>query len=463
MVKVNTATFAIPAVGTGKVRNYSNPRFQEDANFSTDTAFFGRAVSPPGHPGANEFNANPPQISPGRQARSRSGFIPPEVNDERYFIVESYFDSRVWVERKATLMAVGNHGNIWVMENNNIPISEKEAQDLADLFDLIYPLSTNILGYEYGGGPDGDGGVDGDPRIQILIYDIVDVTGKVVSAGYFWGKDHYPNNNPNLPSNEAEIFYIDSKHVNEHLDFLPFLLIHEFQHMIHFNNKIIRNFRAPAAWYNEMLSLMAEEIISSAIKDITLDTPNHPFGLMSLFLGTYPQVGMTEWNTLGETSYAKAYAFGAYLLRNFGGAELLKEMMANNETNVTSISMALDRLNPGMDFDEALFRFAEAMIYSGDSVAKDILTFDRSVSSEINGINYTAEAFDVWDITSYDPSREPIRRGQGPFIFSLTPVNMRPNSIIIQSNYAWLNVSGSINIVVEEPLDPNVKIYFLVR
>ena len=458
MVKVNTSTFIIPAANTGRVRNFSPdliyPRFQEEINFSADTAFYSSTVSPPGHPAAREFSANPPPIIDEVPVRSRSGFTSPEVGDKRSFLIESFLNSRVFIDSEATLRATGCYGNIWVLDIDKDRITDIMAEDLAALFDDVYRVSTNILGYEYGGGPDGNGGRDGDSKIQILIHDIVDGSGDVVAAGYFWGKDFYPKTQSTY-SNEAEIFYIDTSHVMENFGFMPYLLVHELQHMINFNIKYIQNGKSAATWYNELLSMMAEEIISSAVTGVSQSDRYHPLRRMSLFLDYYYLEGMTEWPGLERLSYAKAYAFGAYLSRNFGGVELLREIMSNDRVDIESLSLALNKLNPGMDFKTALVRLGEAMIYSGDSVTDDIVTFDRSVTNEINGISYTAEAFDIWK-----PNDHFI---YGPTIGILTPFQMRPHSIIIHSDLAWLNVSGSISIDVEKPLNPNVEIYFLVK
>jgi hypothetical protein len=255
------------------------------------------------------------------------------------FWVESYYNSRTFVQKQATLRATGQYGNIWIMDENygsgssSKKITTTQAQTLAAKFDSIYPIETNLLGYEYGGEPGGNGGKDGDPKIQILIYDIDAV------AGFFWGKDFYEQSQLSpTKTNLAEIFYIDASQVNDVPEYIYSALFHEFQHMINFNMKSVKHNRSSESWYNEMLSVMAEDVISPLI-GIGPANSGHPIrSRIPTFLNNYHLVGMSEWVTLSSASYAKGFAFGAYLMRNYGGANLLKEMLANNSTNIDSVT-----------------------------------------------------------------------------------------------------------------------------
>jgi len=194
--------------------------------------------------------------------------------------------------------------------------------------------------------------------------------------------------------------------------------------------------------------LMAEEVMADLI---SLPPTNwfHPAGRMPDFLQRYHEAGFTEWHQ-DLLSYARVYAFGAFLLRNFGGAELLQNIMASGAVNIASITAAL-QATAGVDFFYALRRFGEAMIFSGDSIPERALTFDRSVRNTINGFTYTSHAFDIWG------------RWNGPQIFDLTPRTMRPHSVLLQSSNAWINRWGNISITLQRPTHPNIELYLLVR
>ena len=418
------------------------------------------------HPGAREFNANPPPVEKFIQKSFRSVFIPPEVGDTREFWVETVMNNNDFVKKQATLRACGLYCNVWIMDENysvtnsdEKNVTVEQALSLADKFDLLYPLTTAILGFEYGGGPDGDGGIDGDPKIQILVYDIAVDTEDYNVVGYFWAKDYYPES-PTLYSNMAEIFYINSYILNLMPETVYSALIHEFQHMINFNVKTIEQKKNSAAWYNEMLSLMTEDIISPLI-GISPSNNGHPIQRrIGKFLETYNLAGIAEWGVGDDllASYAKGYAFGAYMLRNFGGAELLQKLLANNASNIESITLALQEMDSELNFNEALRRFGEAMIFSGSNMPiSSAKTFDTTVTCNISSIAYTAYGFDIWKRKQYSNNT------LGPLIFNAGPMEMRPYSLLVQSLPAWKNKFGNYSITLKKPNNPNIELFLMVR
>jgi hypothetical protein len=457
LVKVNTSGYIVKASNTGSVSGSSPSTRGDNVLPRPYVALLPRM----GYSGADEFRANPPPIVEETPRLSRAVFVPPVVGNKRLFWVESYLNSGIWVQKPATLRAVGKYGNVWVMDENYGPeggneITTSQAQALADKFDLIYPIETNLLGFEYGGGPDGDGGKDGDPRIQILVYSIVDPSGVVQAAGFFHAKDFYEQNQLSTQkTNFAEMFYIDASQVNDVPDYIYSILVHEFQHMINFNMKFVKNKKSSQAWYDEMLSMMTEDVISPLIG---IDPTNWYHKIQQeipTFLINYYTVGITEWNLLDERSYAKGYAFGAYLLRNYGGASLLKEILANNSTNIDSVTAALKKVGGSeLSFEEALRRFGEAIVFSG-TMPSDVMSFDKTVTKTIGSYTYTATKFDVW--TDFGSTK--------PMIFGLTEqVETRPYSLTVhQDAEAWINQTGDIDIILKRPNDPKVEFYLMVK
>jgi len=434
----------------------------------------------PGHPFIDEFNANHPL--PIR----RSGFTssplaspplssPPvrSVGDKKNFWVERYFTRGDWLHRPATLAAIGTHSNVWVMDGDT-EIPKDRAELVAQLFDIIYPAATALLGYEHGGGPGGNGGLDGDTRVQILIYDIITPTGAGAAGGYFWGKDFYPFINGIYYSNEAEMFYVHSSQVLENRHgWIPHLLIHEFQHLIHFSNKRWLTGQVLPTWYNEMMSMMAEDLVygiiaSNPSSPITLDQVEafNPIRLGTAigFMDNYHREGITDWNLIGNASYTNAYIFGSYLMRNYGGAALLNRMSLNSTTGIPSINQALAELRPGTDFLDTLYRFGEALVSRGSSHPANAAVFNRTVTSNVNGRSYTLRGYDLysWNF-ALGPGGSYAPRVSARWIHNLTPIQLRPHSAVVHSDPAWINITGDITIMVAPPLNPNVEYYFIVR
>jgi hypothetical protein len=176
---------------------------------------------------------------------------------------------------------------------------------------------------------------------------------------------------------------------------------------------------------------------------------------MPEFLNSYNQVGITGWND-DLASYAKGFAFGAYLMRNYGGAELLGKILANDTTNIDSITAALKEISGDLDFESVLGSYGEALVFSGPQMPEGAVTFYRNVESTVNGISYTAYGFDIRSVPNSSGER-------GPLVFSLEPANMRPHSVVLHSTGAWRNRTGDLSISLERPANQNVDLYLLVR
>jgi hypothetical protein len=463
LVKINKSSSSMTAGTTGSV--------------SGSWAPWSRSVSPsPAYDDAGEdfpqwfkdiqaFNANPPPI-PSTLPRRTRALVTHAIGDTKTFWVLNEGLNISSSQKQATLRAQGTYGNVWVADadytttnsTTDKKITTVQAQALAAKFDLIYPIETSLLGYEYGGGGGSNyGGVDGDPRIQILVYDMVPGSSTSV-VGYFSSRDFYSTSY----SNEAEIFYINSDHFDSSPNTVYSTLVHEFQHMINFNVKSIQYGRSSAVWYTEMLSMMAEDVISPLV-GISPTNSGHPIGRRIYnFLPNYNVEGVTEWGD-SYTSYGKGFAFGAYLARNYGGAELLQKIMQTPSTDTASLNTALGQ-TAGINFLTALERYGEALIFSHTNrpTGRTGVSFNQTVTKTIGGTTFTNTGFNIWnseyllDGNSYYP-------WGGPKIFDLTPLEMRPHSVLVQSSNDWKNKSGTLNITLNAPANPDVVLYLMVK
>ncbi|GHT66846.1 hypothetical protein FACS1894110_11240 [Spirochaetia bacterium] len=478
LVTVNTGAYSVSggSIGGAAPSIYGEFSGSEIGLSDPGSLLDGGAVPPGHHPGAVAFNANPPPITPEmlqNRALSFSASVAPyTVGSTKNFWVESSFGNETFVSKQATLRAQGTHSNIWVIESWGTALTNTttQAQALAAKFDAIYPLETKVLGYEYGGGGSG-GGKDGDDRVQILVYDFYGISGgSGNTAGFYWSKDFYTQAQLNssgstYKTNEAEIFYISANYLNTSPDFIYSTLVHEFQHMINFNVKTVQKSKNSEAWYNEMLSMMAEDMISPQI-GIGPANWGHPTpSRIDGFLTSYANEGVARWQ--GTTSdpgdslesYSYKYAFGAYLVRNYGGAELLKNILANSSVNIPSIVAALQQTTGNMriDFNYTLERFAEAFIYSNPA---DGATFNQTVAETIGGTTYTFAGFDIWK-----GSGNSFYSGwqTGPHIYTLTShPAMQPYSVFVQSAGDWVTGTKT-SVTLNRPAASGVKLYLMTR
>ena len=387
-----------------------------------------------------------------------------------------------------TLRATNTYASVWVATDYDAQsgstsadaITATLAQSIAATFTSIYPVETSVLGYEYGGGPNGSGGVDGKKPVDIILYDIgFDTASDPVAnggvVGYFWGKDWYPTSSYTY-SNQGEIFYIDTLFAKNASGVMYSTLAHEFQHMINWNVKTVTNGVSPRTWYNEMLSQVSEDMLSSYLtanaSGYAVSTDGPIAARMPTFNAGYYLSGLTDWLSGSDVyySYAGSYAFGAYLARNYGGASLINAIESNNSVDANSITAALTSLNCSeKSFDAAFARYPEALICSSSGNTTSTLalsnTFDRTDTHTVNGYSYTFPAFDIATYSfSYTDANGNKKTYTGPSVYSLaTTADIRPYGCFIQSSSSWINISGNLTVTLVRPADSNISMYLVVR
>lgn len=241
--------------------------------------------------------------------------------------------------------------------------------------DGIYDRETSLIGYENGGGAGGDGGIDGDQHITVLFYDIEDgypeETDGAYVAGYYYYVNEYPESYVSAygyHSNEKEMFFMDTypaistneggsgeKSVGGTLS----TLIHEFQHMINYNQKGVNE----STWLNEGCSMLAEDLLREFVPtNDRVDQTRIPY-----YLG-YPDQALNAWDDT-IFSYGKGYAFMAFLARN-AGLGVLKEIVSGSGKNLTGLSAvqtALNTLGSDKTVWEAMIAWRESLVYNNPS------------------------------------------------------------------------------------------------
>jgi hypothetical protein len=326
LVKVNRSDTTVGYNYTGRASSVTGaggrtstdiPLLLSAAGAPDAAVYGGETVIRREHEGARRFNSNPPPISPEQPSPLgllRLTTLPkPEDQAEGSTTWDCWVDDKNgnFSKKTATLRAQSAKANVWVVNDNfdassstdnDNKITTTQAREIADKFNSVYGFATNVFGYEYGAASgQTSGGKDGDTRIQILIYDIdfdYTVAQNGGTVGFFWGKDYYTQNwlndngYSNLKTNESEIFYIDAHFTDRYPGTAYSTLVHEFQHMIHFNEKYVRKGKSSATWYNEMLSMLAEDMISPKIG--VTDPDDLPTHRLKTFVNFYSE-GVTTW------------------------------------------------------------------------------------------------------------------------------------------------------------------------
>ena len=199
--------------------------------------------------------------------------------------------------------------------------------------------------------------------VNIVLYDIGrdGTSGNCGVVGYFWAKDYYQtgysnsSSDPRSVTNEGKYFYVDVPFCNYNSTSNTYTtgngsvsgtvmstLFHEYQHMIDFYTKTVRYNKdtSSCTWYNEMLSMLCEDIMGDQLELSSADRV--ATGRIKNFNAYYYYSGTAQYlETNSWVSYGTAYAFGAWLVRNYGGVPLIKEMSTNNAVGIDSIVKAV--------------------------------------------------------------------------------------------------------------------------
>ena len=287
--------------------------------------------------------------------------------------------------------------NIWVANDSfgvGCPkvkcINQAMINALADSFlkpgldNDIYDWVSNVYGQEWSG-HNNSNLIGVSNEVTILLSDIDNDNsqhGGVI--GYFFPKDNFKKESIS-GSNERIMLYADAVlFANGNStwnidDFWPkemvSTLAHEFQHMIHFYQKsVLLADDATDTWINEMLSESTEDLVASKIRHSGsrgVDYRIGSAGESGNVLGRYPlfnannRLSLTAWYG-GLENYSTVNAFGAFLLRNYGGAKVLHDIVHNNLTDKESIVHAVQQTpqGQGKSFNDLIKEWGVAVLLS---------------------------------------------------------------------------------------------------
>lgn len=269
---------------------------------------------------------------------------------------------------------------VWVNPSNVAETSSGNKVSIGVIDDIItkfiknYALEEAIFGTTSDllitrSGTDNMSNYPTKDYINIVLTDIGKDYGLAAKSqcgvvGYFWAKDYYASSYSSSgaykSTNEGKYFYIDIPYCNyvsgtngsytyngnenKVSDTVISTLFHEYQHMINFNQKNMLNHLDTnnCVWYNEMLSMLCEDLLQSQL-GLTEKVQD---GRIPNFNGYYYYSGAAQYLDQNSwVSYGTAYAFGAWLARNYGGAPLVQKMSTNAYVGIDSVVNAVNEIN----------------------------------------------------------------------------------------------------------------------
>ena len=313
----------------------------------------------------------------------------------------------------------GTHCRIWFYNAPNSIVDENKLnskfETLKDTIDQYFVKETQIFGSNAFSGT-GYITADSSTKLDVLVYDLFgDASADQNSGtfGFFKGYDFLINdyirdyntansNNPlftpkSLTSNECQIINIDSyflqldyydktgnaKPANKITHQVESTLFHEFQHLLNLCNKN----GDYNTWFTEMLAMSAEDVFN-------LDHPSSRFNVTF----DKPYIGFKNWPGNNDDNvlyaYANAYAFGAYLMRNYGGIRLIHEIATNAYIDEQAITEALKTLGYNETFSSVFKKFGAVFINTDYA---DSYSLNRNIGETFAGNTYNLMAINLND------------------------------------------------------------------
>ena len=445
-----------------------------------------------GKPSVTEFNNNPPKLVKGgedsphyqQQMVLRSAQL--AVGATEYLNDADDKPQLSTVRKKIT--AHGKNLYVWVANDSwhdggtkSYKITQQMVDELAAKFlavgnnNDIYEWVTNATGEHWGPTnqsyyiPETD-----DLHIWLMDIDGDNKTTGTVTLGYYYARDNYRKTSLSA-SNEKLMFTIDAvlfakpdQGAWSLSHYWPSQMIstlaHEFTHMIYFyQHEVFRGLKSNIA-INEMSAQCVEDLVANKIKG---DGPRGvPYGAPSAgysgntegrlpLYNSYNDYTLLDWSENSDetlTNYSKTYALGAYLMRNYGGTNFIRELLQNNYTGATSIVASINTNGGSVDsYGDVLQQFGAATLLSDKMDMETGYRFNRGdewSKSTINGITYDLGSINLYN---YSPT---------PYIYDQLPTTQKPGSNLFY--IAGSNLSGGKEWYFEG-LNQNSKVTVVIK
>ena len=248
---------------------------------------------------------------------------------------------------EATPRFAGEHCVIYV--DDEALFHDVLATQLATAFDhTVYPALTAAYGSEP------SPGIDGDPRIAILVYDFQDDS--------IDGSFNYPDIDPggSAPSNRREVLYLNLQALIMEPQNMGALAAHELAHLILYYRDAMLDpspeAAAEALWLTEGFTTYAERLAGY---------DNRVNGQLLSFAQA-PDTNLTLWSGW-RSNYGASYAFVSYLAER-QGADFVRALVEQPLDGMAGINATLQAAGVFESFDTLYDDWILANFLDGRSV-----------------------------------------------------------------------------------------------
>ena len=288
-----------------------------------------------------------------------------EVGDQRDFWV--FRRAGEYARVTAVVRHVSDHAILY--EDLDAPDGGFEPADFeafgAIFDDPIYETMTSV----YGGTSD----VDDNDRVIVLFTPVVNRltpagSGNAFVAGFFFGIDLLEDQSR---GNDAEVFYTlvpdpegefgNVRTFEQILQGVPPVMAHEFQHMIHFNQRILqRDGAAEQTWLSEGLAHTAEELVGVVFDETGDEDAAQNFRVQNFLRSDLYLTNPAAVSPIGPAVplavRGASWLLLEYLRGHFGGSAFLTALTQTTQTGVANLTAAT-----GLDWGTILHRWGVAV------------------------------------------------------------------------------------------------------
>ena len=434
------------------------PQLVDDEQMRSKTAttrassFSNPTFNVPGKPLVTEFNNNPPQFFEKEKTAHYPSRVASRAANLGVGASEQLNDDEGNAHPSTVRKVVSAHGKnlyVWVADDcwhdggtKSYQVTQGMVNALANKFlapgidNDVYEWVTNAAGAHWGA-TDYDNLIADTDDIHIWLMDIDNdnKTSGTVTLGYFYARDNYRKSS--IAAANELLFTIDAVLFAKPdggrpwslSDFWPSqmvsTLVHEFTHMIYFYQHQVLNGLNSNRAINEMTAQCMEDLLANKIeadgprgvpyKAASAGVSRNSEGRLPLF-NSYNDYTLLDWSDNEEevlTNYSKTYALGAYLMRNYGGANFIRELIQNRYTNTRSIVEAVNANGGNVaNYGELLQRFGAAYLMSNKMDSNAGYLFNKGDvwnRSAVNGITYDLGSINFYN---YFPT---------PYIYEVLP------------------------------------------
>jgi immune inhibitor A len=250
----------------------------------------------------------------------------------------------------ATVQIVTEHAKWWVQDDVTVDVNKLRTN--AQFFESnIYPTDRRLYGSEW------SPGIDGDPRINVLVAKIPGA-----AAGYFSSSDELPLW-VNEFSAEKEMIYVNSLAARAGDPYLNSIVAHEFCHMIEFGRQ-----KRSSVWFNEGHAQLCEKENGFTV--------GHAQTFLSL-----PDTQLNDWPDIEQSQayYGQAYLFLEFARQQAGGDALINAFIDHGIDTPADLDAVL-RARGQRGVDELYADFVAANAFIGQQSADKTTTYPGGVN-----------------------------------------------------------------------------------